>query len=152
MKIGKVTSASISNEALSLGSAVAGGAVSGGLMTLVPAEHKLVARGGMSVVGLLGASVIKGKGTIDTLAKFALLGLGIQQAGELVKHFASQSISIDETSTASQKFLGGMVGLACPCDDYPALASPVVSFPPVASRSAIPQSTSTPADEVAGVF
>lgn len=135
MKMTKITSAGLSNEALSLASAVAGGAVSGGLMTLVPSEHQLVARGGISVVSIVGAASIKGKGTLETLARFALLGMGVQQAGALVKHFAAPSITVDETSTAGQKFLGGMVGLGCPGDDLPMLASPVINFPSLPAQA-----------------
>lgn len=129
MKFGKITAANVSHNALSVGGALAGGALSGGIMTFVPAKQELLARGGMTAVGLLGAASLKGKSSVETLVKMALLGIGIRQGSELIKKFAAPQISIDETSTASQKFVGGMAGLACPCDNVPALASPVINFP-----------------------
>ena len=128
MKFGKITAANVSHDALSLGGALAGGALSGGIMTFVPQKQELLARGGMAAVGLLGAASLKAKSSAENLLKFALLGIGIRQASELITHFAGQQIQIDENSTAANKFVGGMVGLACPCDQ-PALASPVINFP-----------------------
>lgn len=129
MKFGKITSQKVSHDALSLGGAVAGGALSGGLMTLVPAEQEVLARGGMAAIGLFGASSVKGATSSENLVKFALLGIGIKQTLELIKHFGAQSVTIDETSTASQKFVGGTLGLACPCEDeMPALAAPTINF------------------------
>lgn len=136
MKFGKITAANVSHDALSLGGALAGGALSGGIMTFVPEKQALLAKGGMAAVGLLGAASLKGKTSAENLVKFALLGIGIRQGSELIKHFAGRQITIDETSTAANKFVGGMVGLACPCDHVPALASPVINFP--ALRSADP--------------
>lgn len=136
MNFGNITTANVSHNAISLAGALAGGALSGGAMTFVPQKQELLARGGMTVVGLLGAASLKGKSSVDALVKFALLGMGIRQGSELIKKFAAPQITIDETATASQKFIGGMVGLACPCDDVPALASPVISFP--ALRNAAP--------------
>ncbi len=133
MKFGKITADNVSHDALSLGGALAGGALSGGIMTFVPEKQALLARGGMAGIGLLGAASVKGKSSAENLVKYALLGIGIAQGSALIKHFAGQSMQIDETSTASQKFVGGMVGLACPCDT-PALASPVINF--AALRSA----------------
>ena len=136
MKFGKITAANVSHDALSLGGALAGGALSGGLMTFVPQNQALLAKGGMTAVGLLGAASLKGKTSAETLVKFALLGIGIRQGSELIKHFAGQQIHIDESSTTANRFVGGMVGLACPCNDVPALASPVINFPALRSAGA----------------
>ncbi len=132
MKFGKITAENVSYNALSLGGAIAGGALSNGLMTFVPAEQVLLARSGIAVVGLAGAASIKGKTSADNLVKGALLGLSIAQGVALVKKYAGDQITIDENSTASQKFVAGAVGLGCPNDNvgsYPALASPVINFP-----------------------
>ncbi len=129
MKFGKITTANVSHDALSLGGALAGGALSGGIMTFVPQKQELLARGGMTAVGLLGAASLKGKSSAENLVKFGLLGIAISQGSALIKHFASQQITIDENSTAANKFVGGMVGLACPCENTPSLASPVINFP-----------------------
>lgn len=127
MKFGKITAANVSTDALSLGGALAGGALSNGIMTFVPQEQEVLARSGMAGVGLLGAASVKGKTSTSNLVKFALLGFGIAQGSALIKHFASQQMNINENSTASQRFVGGMVGLACPCSGG-ALASPVINF------------------------
>ena len=62
----------------------------------------------------------------------ALLGMAIAQGGALIKHFAEPSIQVTAESTGSEKFVAGMVGLACPeCDqNYSALrsAAPVINF------------------------
>lgn len=129
MKFGKITSANVSTDALSLGGAIAGGAISGGLMTFVPEKQETLARGGMAFVGLLGAASVKPKSSIENLVKFALLGIGIRQSAELIKGFAEKEIQISPESTASQKFVAGMTGLACPCDgSTPYLASPTINF------------------------
>lgn len=135
MKFGKITTDNVSHDALSLGGALAGGALSGGIMTFVPQKQELLARGGMSAVGLLGAASLKGKSSAENLVKFILLGMGIRQGSELIKSFAAKEIQISEASTASQKFVGGMVGLACPCDEEPYLASPVINFPALGNPS-----------------
>ena len=130
MKFGKITSAKVSHDAISLVGGLAGGAVSGGIMTFVPEKQKLLARGGMAGIGLLGAASLKGNTSAENLVKFALLGVAVAQGTALINHFASQQITIDENSTAANKFVGGMVGLGCPCDEsQPALASPVINFP-----------------------
>lgn len=132
MKFGKITAENVSHDALSLGGALAGGALSNGLMTFVPEKQALLARGGMAGIGLLGAATLKAKSSTENLVKFALLGIGIAQGAALIKHFAGQSMQIDQSSQAS-KFVGGMVGLACP--NYPALASPMINFPALRSYS-----------------
>lgn len=147
MKFGKITAGNVSHNALSLGGVLAGGALSNGLMTFVPAEQVLLARGGMTVVGLAGAASIKGKSSSDNLVKFALLGLAVAQGTALVKKYVGDQVTIDENSTASQKFVGGMVGLGCPDDNvgsYPALASPVINFPALAPSSDYSQSGELP--------
>lgn len=148
MKFGKIKAENVSHDALSLGGAVAGGALSGGLMTFVPAEQELLARGGMAVIGLAGAASLKAKSSAENLVKFALLGIGIAQGSALIKHFASKQISINETSTASQKFVGGMVGLACPCDQ-PALGSPVIDFGALRNPQGFIESEATYQDNTA---
>src|SRR5690554_3801164 len=130
MKFGKITAENVSRDAISLGGAVIGGALSGGAMTFVPEKQALLARGGMTAVSLLGAASLKGKTTTENLVRFALLGVGITQGAQLVKHFASQHIAVDANSSAGEKFLAGAMGLACPCGvNSPALASPVIDFP-----------------------
>lgn len=137
MKFGKITADNVSHDALSLGGVLAGGALSGGIMTFVPEKQQVLARGGMVGIGLLGAASVKGKSSAENLVKFALLGIGIAQGSALIKHFANKSMTIDATSTASQKFVGGMVGLACPCET-PALASPVINFAALRSANVNP--------------
>lgn len=130
MKFGKITSAKVAENALILGGAFGGGAISGGLVTLVPEEQKLYARGGMMLLGVLGASALKPKTSGETLVQAIAIGMAIRQTSELVKHFAAKEIQVTPESTASQKFVAGAAGLACPCDSAPRmLASPVIDFP-----------------------
>jgi hypothetical protein len=129
MKFGKITSQNVSTNAISVAGALAGGAISNGLMTLVPEKQELLARGGMAVTGLVGAASVKGTNSTEKLVKFLLLGFGIAQGAALIKKFSADQIQIDESSSASEKFVAGMAGLACPCEDnYAALASPVINF------------------------
>lgn len=128
MKFGKITAENVSHNALSLGGALAGGALSGGIMTFVPEKQALLAKGGMAVVGLVGAASIKAKSSAENLVKFILLGAAIRQGTELITHVVKDKITVDPAS-ASSKFVGGMVGLACPCETAPYLASPVINFP-----------------------
>lgn len=130
MKFGKITSAKVSQNALSLGGAVGGGALSGGLMTLVPAEQKTLARAGVTGLSLLGAASLNPKTSAETLVQFALIGMAIRQSSELIKEFANKEIQVTPESTTSEKFVAGMAGLACPCEDttMPALASPIIDF------------------------
>jgi hypothetical protein len=145
MKFGKITSKNVSTDALYLGGALAGGALSGGLMTFVPNEQEVLARGGMVGIGLLGAASVKGTSSADKVVKFLLLGMGIAQGAALIKKYAADSITIDAASTAPEKFVGGMVGLGCPCNgngSYPALASPVINFAAL-SNSRTPEGSFT---------
>jgi len=132
MKFGKITSKKASDSAISLGGAVAGGALSGGIVAIVPQEQKIYARGGILAAGVLGAASLKGATTTEKMVQMALLGMAIAQGGALIKHFAEPSIQVTAESTGSEKFVAGMVGLACPdCDqNYSALrsAAPVINF------------------------
>ena len=149
MKFGKITSQKVSHDALSLGGALAGGALSGGLMTLVPADQKLYVRGGMVLTGLLGAASVKGATSAENAVKFALLGIGVRQAAELIKHFGSKSVTVDENSTSSEKFVAGTLGLACPCEDTPALAAPTINFAALKGAMPMPQIDSVYQDPAA---
>jgi hypothetical protein len=129
MKFGKITSKNVSHNAIALGGALGGGALSGGLVTLVPQEQKIYARGGITVAGLLGASAIKGTTSVEKVVKFLLLGMSIRQGFDLVKELAEPSIQVDQDSTGGDKFVAGMVGLACPSEEFSALrAAPVINF------------------------
>lgn len=130
MKFGKITSAKVADNALVLGGAFGGGAISGGLMTLVPQEQKLIARGGITGLSLLGASALKPKTSGETLVQALFIGMAIRQASELVKEFTQDKIQVTAESTTTDKFVAGMAGLACPCDgNQPMLASPIIDFP-----------------------
>jgi len=130
MKFGKITSAKVAENALVLGGAFGGGAISGGLMTLVPEEQKLIARGGITGLSLLGASALKPKTSGETLVQALFIGMAIRQASELVKEFTQDKIQVTAESTTTDKFVAGMAGLACPCDSpQPMLAMPVIDFP-----------------------
>lgn len=130
MKFGKITSKKASDSAISLGGALAGGALSGGLVTLVPQEQKNYARGGILAAGVLGAASLKGATTTEKMVQMALIGMAISQGSALIKHFAEPEIQVSAESSASQKFVAGMVGLACPECDQAALraAAPVINF------------------------
>ena len=100
---------------------------------MVPAEQKLYARGGMMLLGVLGASALKPKTSGETLVQAIAIGMAIRQTSELVKHFAQKEIQVTPESTTSEKFVAGAAGLACPCDsNQPMLASPVIDFPMLA--------------------
>ncbi|MFV8280553.1 hypothetical protein ACNKXS_03360 [Christiangramia marina] len=130
MKFGKITSPKLAENALYLGGAFGGGAISGGLMTLVPAEQKIYARGGIILLGLLGASTLNPKTSGESLAQAIAIGMGIRQASEVVKELTQDKIQVTAESTTTDKFVAGMAGLACPCDETrPMLASPVINFP-----------------------
>ncbi|SFB72252.1 hypothetical protein SAMN04487907_101259 [Zunongwangia mangrovi] len=137
MKIGKISLANISTEAVSFGGAVLGGAVSDGAMAIIPAEHKTAARYGMTGGGILLASIVKGKDSISQALKMAGIGIAVKQGLAAIRDFAEGQISVDDTSMAS-RFVGGAVGLACPCESggsYTALnAAPVINFEPAAPR------------------
>jgi len=129
MNFGKITSAKVAENGLVLGGAFSGGAISGGIMTLVPEPQKLYARGGIVALALLGASALKPKTSGETLVQAIAIGMAIRQTSELVKGFAQDQIQVTDQSTTSDKFIAGMAGLACPCENSQAmLASPVINF------------------------
>ncbi|WP_417885332.1 hypothetical protein [Zunongwangia sp.] len=135
MKIGKISLANISNETVSFGGAVLGGAVSDGVMAIVPADQKTVARYGMTGGDVVLASLVKGKDSISQIVKMAGIGIAVKQGLAVIRDFAEGQISVDENSLAS-KFVGGAVGLACPCEyengNYSKLsAAPAINFDPV---------------------
>lgn len=136
MKFGKITSAKVAENALVLGGAFGGGAISGGLVTMVPQEQQIYARGGMVALGVLGASALKPKTSGETLVQALAIGMAIRQTSELVKHFAQDQIQVTAESSASEKFMAGAAGLACPCEDNQTmLASPVIDFPSLPGKA-----------------
>ena len=149
MKFGKITSKNVSQNALTLAGALAGGAVSGGIVTMVPAQQKLYARAGITAVGALGAAAVKGTGAADQLVKFVLIGMAIRQGAEMIKEGLEPHVQVDENATTANKFVAGMVGLACPCENaYGALnAAPVINFDALPARSSMPQINEVHASE-----
>ncbi|MGB7841157.1 MAG: hypothetical protein WBL21_00090 [Salinimicrobium sp.] len=144
MKFGKITSKNVSQNAVTLAGALAGGAVSGGIVTMVPAQQKLYARAGITAAGLLGAAAVKGTGSGDQLVKFLLAGMAIRQGAEMIKEFAQKQMApVDESTTVANKFVAGMVGLACPCENsYGALnAAPVINFDALPASRPVSQIT-----------
>ncbi|MDT0643697.1 hypothetical protein RM553_12715 [Zunongwangia sp. F363] len=141
MKFGKITSKTASSSALTLGGAVAGGAVSGGIVAMVPAEQKTYARAGIVAAGTLGAAAVKGTTTGDQVAKFLLLGMAFSQGAALIKEAAAKQMEpVTESTTTANKFVAGMVGLACPCDEQrPMLAAPVINFDKLPAQRPTPQ-------------
>ena len=140
MKFGKITSKNVSQDALALGGALGGGALSGGIVTLVPEEQKTMARGGITALSLVGASSLKGTTSTEKLVKFLMIGMAIRQGSELIKEFAGKEIQLTEESSTSQKFVGGMVGLACPCEEQnngALRAAPVINFEDLPGRAPV---------------
>lgn len=130
MKFGKITSAKAAENALVLGGALGGGALSGGLMTLVPQEQKIYARGGVTVLSVLGAASMKPKTSAETLVQALLIGMGIRQASEAIRDLTKDKIQVTAESSTTDKFVAGMAGLACPCEESTTmLAAPVIDFP-----------------------
>ncbi|MDT0689366.1 hypothetical protein RM549_06185 [Salegentibacter sp. F188] len=160
MKFGKITSKTVSSNAVSFGGAIAGGALSGGIVTLVPDEQKIYARGGIAAAGLLGAAAVKGTSSSDNLVKFLLVGMAIRQGTEMIKEFAEKEMQpVDESTTTANKFVAGMVGLACPdCDNHVRAlnAAPVINFDDISSERPTPRIAAlyseAPQREVSGMF
>ena len=115
MKFGKLSVSNVSQEAASFGGAVLGAAVSYGAIALVPAEQKQMAQIGMTAGGIVLASVVKGKSTADVMLKLSGIGIAVKQGLNLLRDFAADKVTVDSSSMAS-KFVGGTVGLACPCE------------------------------------
>ncbi len=131
MKFGNPKSQQIQDAAALVVGAVAGGAVSRGVIGLI---HKpsgatddatlkkesnmlLVKRAVLAAAAVYGAAAISGTDTVATAVKGSLVGMAVLQIADAVADTAAKSskLAITDTSTATQKFTAHMLGLKCAC-------------------------------------
>jgi hypothetical protein len=131
MKFGNPKSQQIQDAAALVAGAVAGGAVSRGVMGII---HKpsgatddatlkkesnmlLVKRVVLAAAAVYGASAISGNDTAATAVKGSLVGMAVIQVADAVSDIAAKStnLAITANSTATQKFTAHMLGLKCAC-------------------------------------
>ena len=133
MKTGAPTSKKIGSEAIFAGSAVLGGAVSKGVVGLLP-QTKFT-KIGLAIVATIGAAAIKGTDEKATAARGALAGMAIVQgldaAQDAVAPMVSEYIAANPDSKVAG-FLSRATGLGGPGVYYPAiLTSPTLYEQPV---------------------
>lgn len=129
----------LKSTAIDVVSATGGGMLSEGVMSIVPAkykaEHEDLIRGGLALASAGGAAALKGNSTQVRAIKMALVGMTIAQVRQLVKTYANKAgigTAEGETDTA-KKFVAGLFGLACPCDQ--ANQNTVLARMPMLNRS-----------------
>lgn len=110
--------------------AFGGGAVSRGLVTLIPVSGKTdadtlkkeknikqISRVVLMGLGLYGAAAIEGNDAVSAGVKGAAAGMFVFQLADLVRDLAADSPSIKSgaaATTKTQKFLAATLGLGCP--------------------------------------
>jgi hypothetical protein len=133
MKFGNPKSQNIQDAAALVAGAVAGGAVSRGVIGLI---HKptgatddatlkkesnmlLVKRVVLAAAAVYGASAISGTDTATTAVKGSLVGMAVMQIADAVSDTAAKSskLQITGTSTQMQKFAANALGLKCACSN-----------------------------------
>ena len=131
MKFGNPKSQQIQDAAALVAGAVAGGAVSRGVIGLIhtpsgatddatikkESNMLLVKRLGLAAVAVYGLAAINGTDTTATAVKGTLAGVATMQVIDAVADMAAKSttLPITATSTATQKFTAHMLGLKCAC-------------------------------------
>ncbi len=131
MKFGNPKSQQIQDAAALVAGAVAGGAVSRGVIGLIhtpsgatddatikkESNMLLVKRLGLAAVAVYGLAAINGTDTAATAVKGSLAGMAVMQVADAVADMAAKSttLPITATSTATQKFTAHMLGLKCAC-------------------------------------
>ncbi len=105
-------------SAIDLGSALGGGMLSNGLMTLVPesqAKNLIYIKGGAAAAALVGMAATDVKKA--SWLKSAFLGMAIAQGLGLVQELGKKVVKTEANPEGTDsKFIAGVFGLACPCD------------------------------------
>lgn len=121
----KPTKSSITNAAIDAISATGGGMLSEGVINIIPAKYKAdkeeLIRGGLALVAAGGAAAIKGTSNQARAIRMGLIGMTIAQVRQIIKSFAPDAgvTKPTEESTTTKKFVAGLFGLSCACDDVP---------------------------------
>lgn len=96
-------------QALSLGTGVV---LSKGAMSMLPENYQTpLYKGGMALVSLLVAAIIKGETTFDKSVQSAFVGMGVEQGVQALSTELGKQINVDPNATGGQKFLQASLGL-----------------------------------------
>ena len=108
MKVKLDQKTAISTATLGVSAGV-GALVSKGGMSIAPASfRKPIFKGILGVVALVAASTVQGQGTLETISKGVLLGVGIQQTAEAAVAFIKPTITpAGENPTMAKQFIAG---------------------------------------------
>jgi|GEM_PF-2939824 len=135
MNFQKPSSKGLRSTAALVGGAVAGGAISRGVMGAIhkapdasatEAEKKknntmgYVKRAGIAVVSAIGAAAVKGDDIASTAVKGALVGMAVVQTLEIIRDAASTNTStakLANSTKSADKFAARVLGLGCPGDN-----------------------------------
>ncbi len=125
MKFKTPNSNALQNTLASAVGVVVGGAVSDGLVGILPLSNKALSRGGLAAVSGIIASAIQGNKTADLLVKSTAMGATGQQLLRLIREQLLDKAPDASSAKAADKFLRGALGLGQPYEMYNTLARPV---------------------------
>lgn len=132
MKVKTPSTRKISAQAIMVGSAIPGAMLSKGVAVYVPGGK--IGKLALAVVAAVGAASITGTGTGSDVARGALAGAAIQQAGEALTEMVQPTISNYVNGGEPSKikdFLSKAVGLSSPDSFYEARYTPYIEEAPV---------------------
>lgn len=137
MKFGNPKSQQIQDAAVLVAGAIAGGAVSRGVIGLI---HKptagadaaalkkegnmlLLKRVAIAAVAVYGAAAISGNDSTSKAVQGSLVGMAVVQVLDAAKDMAANNAKLTTPTTATEKFAAHALGLGCACD-MPGMARP----------------------------
>jgi hypothetical protein len=130
MKFGNPKSQQIQDAAVLVAGAIAGGAVSRGVIGLI---HKpsgatddatlkkegnmlLLKRLAIAAAAVYGAAAISGNDSASKAVQGSLVGMAVVQVLDTAKDMAAKNAKLSTPTTATQKFAAHALGLGCACD------------------------------------
>ena len=115
--LGELNQKKVIGSAVAATSAIGGGMLSNGLISLTPLKtekYKMIVRAALATAGIVGAAAVKPKAKNAAALQSFFAGMSITQALTLVKDWSEGMSFVKQGSEkATDKFIAGVFGLGC---------------------------------------
>jgi hypothetical protein len=103
----------------------------GSVSAAVPTESRTIARAGLAIGGVAGATILKGDDAQSLLLKAAGLGMSAREVYGLATDYLKKNTTVSADPSFLEKLKYGAIGLACPCDGTygPSATMPALNMP-----------------------
>lgn len=144
----KVNQKNVTGSAKMAVSAIGGGMLSNGVVSVIPSKtekYKMIVRGVLAAAGIVGAASVKTKSKNGIELQSFFAGMSIAQALTLIRDWGAEMSNIKQGSEkATDKFIAGVFGLGCgncnkdyhqPGNPYMALNMPSLDLNAITRRN-----------------